>query len=213
MPVMVPTGQVFSHALGVFASDDAGMLALLSSAPHHLWAVTRGSTLETRVRYTPSDVFETFALPEIGDELRAVGEHLDTFRREVMLGRQLGLTKLYNQVFDPEVSDPEIEELRAIHQRIDEATVRAYGWDDLLEQGLDHGFHKVGRETRYTVGPAVQQEILDRLLELNHERYAEEEAQGLHDKGKKKAKKVAPRKAAPKTNPDALEIPGLDTGA
>ena len=24
MPVMVPTGQVFSHALGVFATDDTG---------------------------------------------------------------------------------------------------------------------------------------------------------------------------------------------
>ncbi|MEV0842007.1 type IIL restriction-modification enzyme MmeI [Actinocatenispora sera] len=213
MPVMVPTGQVFAHKLGVFASDDLGLLALLSSAPHYWWTVRRSSTMKTDINYSPSDVFETFALPEISDELRATGERLDTFRREVMLGRQLGLTKLYNQVFDPEVSDPEIDELRAIHRRIDEATVRAYGWDDLLEQGLDHGFHKVGRETRYTVGPAVQQEILDRLLELNHERYAEEEAQGLHDNTKKKAKKAAPRKAAPKTNPDALEIPGLDAGA
>ncbi|MEU3166999.1 DNA methyltransferase [Streptosporangium sp. NPDC006930] len=34
MPVMVPTGQVFSHMLGVFATDDTAMLALLSSAPH-----------------------------------------------------------------------------------------------------------------------------------------------------------------------------------
>jgi hypothetical protein len=185
MPVMVPTGQVFSHMLGVFASDDLGMLALLSSAPHYWWAKTRGSSMKTDLRYTPSDVFETFALPDIGEELRAAGERLDTYRREVMLGRQLGLTKLYNQVFDPEVSDPDIDELRAIHRRIDEATMRAYGWGDLLEQGLDHGFHKVGRETRYTVGPAVQQEILDRLLELNHERYAEEVAQGLHDKTKK----------------------------
>ena len=50
--------------------------------------------------------------------------------------------------------------------------------------GLDHGFHKVGRETRYTIGPAVQREILDSLLELNHERYAEEVIQGLHAKNK-----------------------------
>src|SRR5690606_16171721 len=38
MPVMVPTGQVFSHALGVFATDDTAMLALLSSSPHYWWA-------------------------------------------------------------------------------------------------------------------------------------------------------------------------------
>ena len=36
---MVPTGQVFSHDLGVFAADDTGMLALLSSAPHYWWAI------------------------------------------------------------------------------------------------------------------------------------------------------------------------------
>lgn len=33
MPVMVQTGQVFSHMLGVFASDDPALLAVLSSAP------------------------------------------------------------------------------------------------------------------------------------------------------------------------------------
>jgi len=37
--------------------------AVLSSSLHQIWAITYGSTLETRVRYTPSDVFETFPLP------------------------------------------------------------------------------------------------------------------------------------------------------
>jgi hypothetical protein len=103
-----------------------------------------------------------------------------------MLSRDSGLTKAYNLVFDPACTDEDIEELRSIHRDIDEATVRAYGWEDRIERvgGLDHGFHKVGRETRYTIGPAAQREILDSLLELNHERYAEEVAQGLHDKKK-----------------------------
>jgi hypothetical protein len=65
---------------------------------------------------------------------------------------------------------------------------RAYGWDDLIPQ-LDHGIHPVGRDTRFTVGPAMQREIVDRLLELNHERYAAEVAAGLHDKKNKKAAK------------------------
>jgi hypothetical protein len=108
-----------------------------------------------------------------------------------MLRRQLGLTKLYNAVFDPGVDDHEVRKLRTSHRLLDEVTVRSYGWDDLLEQGLDHGFHMAGRETRYTVGPGVQAEILDRLLELNHQRYAEEVAAGLHNKatrGKGKAR-------------------------
>ncbi|MGH3628215.1 MAG: hypothetical protein ACRDRL_12360 [Sciscionella sp.] len=108
-----------------------------------------------------------------------------------MLSRDSGLTKTYNSVFDPECTDSDLQELRRIHREIDEATIRAYGWEDRIERvgGLDHGFHKVGRETRYTIGPAAQCEILDSLLELNHERYTKEIAHGLH--GKKKARKPA----------------------
>ncbi|MEU4282359.1 Eco57I restriction-modification methylase domain-containing protein [Nocardiopsis dassonvillei] len=190
IPAFAPTNQVFSHGLVVFASDDTAMLALLSSNPHYWWAKSRGSSMKTDLRYTPSDVFETFAMPELTQELRDLGDRLDTYRRDVMLSRNTGLTKTYNLVFDPACNDSDIVELRAIHRAIDEATIRAYGWEGRIEEvgGLDHGFHKVGRETRYTIGPAAQREVLDSLLELNHERYAEEVAQGLHDKkGKRKS--------------------------
>lgn len=184
MPVMVPTGQVFAHKLGVFASDDPAMLALLSSSQHFWWTLSKSSTLESRINYSPSDVFETFPLPELTQEMRELGDRLDTYRRDVMLSRQAGLTATYNLVFDEKCRDEDIEELRRIHREIDEAVCRAYGWDDLVAQGLDHGFHKAGAYIRYTIGPAVKQEILDRLLELNHQRYAEEVAKGLHDKKK-----------------------------
>ncbi|MEU4772692.1 type IIL restriction-modification enzyme MmeI [Micromonospora sp. NPDC023644] len=184
MPMLVQTRQVFAHKLAVFATDDTGMLALLSSGPHYWWAASRSSTMKADLNYSPSDVFETFALPELTPELRALGGHLDAYRRNVMLSRQAGLTATYNLVFDPACQDEGIVELRRIHRDIDEATFRAYGWNDLVKQGLDHGFHKAGAYTRYTIGTAVQREILDRLLELNHQRYAEEEARGLHDKKK-----------------------------
>lgn len=63
---------------------------------------------------------------------------------------------------------------------------------DRIEQidGLDHGFDRVGRGTCYIIGPAAQRKILNSLLELNHERYADEVAQGLH--GKKKGKRKPP---------------------
>jgi Eco57I restriction-modification methylase/restriction-modification enzyme MmeI-like protein len=184
MPVMVPTGQVFAHRLGIFATGDPGMLALLSSAPHCWWAITRSSTLETRTNYTPTDVFETFARPEVTVEMRELGERLDAYRREnVMLARNAGLTATYNLVHDPGCTDADIAGLRDIHVAIDEAVTRAYGWDDLA---LDHGFQETRQGTRFTVGPVVRQEILDRLLELNQERYAAEVAAGLHDKKKSK---------------------------
>ncbi|KID32006.1 Methyltransferase domain [Prauserella sp. Am3] len=176
MPAIVPTGQVISEAVVVLASDDMAMLALLSSGPHYWWAKSRGSSMKADLRYTPSDVFETFPLPEVTGELRELGERLDTYRRDVMLSRNAGLTKTYNLVFDSDCRDEDIEELRRIHREVDEAAIRAYGWEDRVEAvgGLDHGFHPVGRETRYTIGPAAQREILDSLLELNHERAAQE---------------------------------------
>jgi hypothetical protein len=103
-----------------------------------------------------------------------------------MLARQAGLTATYNLVHDPKCADADITELRDIHRAIDEAVVRAYGWTDLLESGLTHGFHDTRQGTRYTIGAAVRQEIMDRLLELNHARYAAEVKAGVHKSGKKR---------------------------
>jgi hypothetical protein len=206
MPALVSTGQVISEMVVAFASEDPAFLALLSSAVHYWWAMSRASSMKADLRYTPSDVFETFPLPELTQAQRELGDRLDTFRRDVMLSRQTGLTKTYNLVFDPSVHDDDIVELRRIHQAIDEATVRAYGWDDLLDQ-LNHGFHLAGRDLRWTIGPTAQREILDRLLELNHERYAAEVAAGLHDKGKKGAARKAKR-STPAT-PKPAEPEGL----
>ncbi|MFF0232684.1 Eco57I restriction-modification methylase domain-containing protein [Micromonospora sp. NPDC005254] len=181
MPVMVPTGQVLSNMLVVFASDDFGMLALLSSAPHYWWTVKQASTMKGDQRYTPSDVYETFARPALNSETRLLGERLDKRRRDVMLARNAGLTGTYNLVHAPDCKDYDIAELREIHRLIDESIVRAYGWNDLLSN-LEHGFYSTRQGVRFTVGLAARQEIVDRLLELNHQRYAEELAKGLHDK-------------------------------
>lgn len=189
-PALVSAKQVLDQTVIVFASNDGGFLSLIASSIHYFWIRSHGSTLETRSRYIPSDVFKTFPIPRLNQELRDLGDRLDTYRRDVMLSRNTGLTKTYNLVFDPACNDPDIQELREIHRAIDEATIRAYDWEERIEAvgGLDHGFHPVGRETRYTIGPAAQREVLDSLLELNHERYAEEVAQGFHDKKNSKRK-------------------------
>jgi hypothetical protein len=205
LPVFARTGQVFSHMLGIFASDRAGMLALLSSAWHFHWWTTKGqSTLRTDARYTPSDGFETFPQPlALTERMDRVGEELDGFRRSLMRERELGLTKLYNLVHDPGVTDAEIVRLREIHVEIDEAVAEAYGWADL---DLGHGFHETRQGTRFTIAPDVQVEVLDRLLELNHERYPEEVEKGLHTRGRGNTRKRTTSTAgdAPPPDPDAL---------
>ncbi|MGH4010412.1 MAG: Eco57I restriction-modification methylase domain-containing protein [Pseudonocardiaceae bacterium] len=189
LPVWVPTGQVFAHKLGVFATDRSAHLSLLSSALHGAWAWKQSSTMKADLNYSPSDVFETFPQPEFTARMDRVGEELHSVRRSVMLGRSLGLTKLYNLVHDPAVTDEEIRRLREIHTAIDHATAQAYGWDD-LDLDLGHGFHDTRQGRRFTIAPDVQVEVLDRLLELNHERYADEVRQGLHTKKKPKAKRA-----------------------
>ncbi|MEV6872231.1 DNA methyltransferase [Amycolatopsis sp. NPDC051128] len=172
MPVMVPTGQVFSHATAVFATDDLAYLALLSSAPHYWWAIAHASTMRNDLRYTPSDVFETLPLPVLTARMRAAGKALDKDRRAFMLGRQLGLTKTYNLIHDSAVKDAEVVHLRQLHVEVDDAVCEAYGWSDLP---LGHGHHETRQGVRWTVCAAARVELLDRLLELNHARYAEEQ--------------------------------------
>lgn len=76
-----------------------------------------------------------------------------------MLGRQLGLTKIYNLVNDPGVLDAEVGHLRALHVEVDEAVRGAYGWDDLV---LDHGHHDTRQGLRWTVSPIARAELLNR---------------------------------------------------
>ena len=162
MPIRVPTNQVFSNTLGVFATDDYGVQAVLSSSLHQLWAITYGSTLETRVRYTPSDVFETFPRPMPTERLGTAGRTLDQERREIMLRRDLGLTKLYNLINDSNIrGDKDVDRVREVHLETDSATMAAYGWEDVP---LSHGFHAYRQVERWGPSPAARGEVLDLSL-------------------------------------------------
>ncbi|HEY0169146.1 MAG TPA: type IIL restriction-modification enzyme MmeI [Jatrophihabitans sp.] len=197
LPVLVPSNQVFSHSTIVFASSSLAHFSLISSAPHYWWVVTRGVGLKNDPRYTPSDVFQTFPQPLPTAGMCAAGESLHNDRLSFMLGRQLGVTKTYNLVHDPAVKDSAVAHLRDLHVEIDEAVCEAYGWSDL---DLRHAHYETRQGVRWTVHPEVQAELLDRLLELNHERYAAEVAAGLHDKkGGKKPMKTSQSKGAEPT--------------
>ena len=170
MPMRVSTGQVFSHMLGVFAIDDYGAQAVLSSSLHQLWAITYGSGMRNDPRYTPSDVFETFPRPNATDDLTELGRALDSERRSIMVRRDLGLTKLYNLVNDPEVAasaDRDVSRMRELHVELDQAVLGAYGWSDLR---ADHGFFTFRKMQRWTLSTTARVELLDRLLEENHRR-------------------------------------------
>lgn len=130
--------------------------------------------MRSDIRYTPTDVFETFPQPGYSDAISDAGRELDQHRRDLMIRRNEGLTKTYNRVHNPNDTSVDIQELRRLHTALDGAVADAYGWSDLP---LDHGFHQTRLGVRFTVGSQAQTEILDRLLELNHTRYAREQAE------------------------------------
>jgi len=189
--------SVFSHKVVVFPADDWPRYAVLQSSLHEHWVWRYTSTMRTDPNYAPSDCFETFPFPRPDDTVRSrlddIGEAYHEHRREIMLANQEGLTKTYNRFHDPECNDSGIVRLRELHVEMDLAVRDAYGWSDLSAPlDLGHGWvksvtveEKKNRKTakvekvekidwRYTISPEAKDEVLRRLLALNHERYEEE---------------------------------------
>ena len=128
------------------------------------------------LRYTPTDCFETFPFPQSITALESIGERYHSHRRDIMVARHEGLTATYNRFHSPHEVSHDIATLRALHVEMDDAVAAAYHWTDL---DLGHGFHKTKQGTRYTISEAARRAVLDRLLALNHERYAAEQSSGI----------------------------------
>ena len=179
---MVPTGGVFSNTLAVFALSTYAAFATLQSRVHEVWARSFASTLEDRLRYTPSDCFETFPLPPgyaDAPELEAAGGAYHDHRAALMIARDQGMTPTYNRFHAHADEAEDIAALRSLHHDMDRAMLRAYGWDDLADRAEpvfldaetedDHQY-----QGRLFWPAAFRDELLARLLLLNGERAAAE---------------------------------------
>ena len=144
-----------SNLTNVFAFDHDYSMGILVSRAHDAWAWAwawawaQSSTLETRLRYTPTTVFETFPWPDpVSDEARArvaaASSALYARRSELCIEHSLGLTKLYNLMDDGAFTD-----LAALHKSLDVAAAAAYGWPASVAQNAP--------------------ELVRRLTELNRE--------------------------------------------
>lgn len=179
--VFVPNRYVMSDRVDVFSNE--GFFVICQSSLHEVWARLYSSRLETRLKYSIGNAFETFAFPDRPlNELQEQGAHFYRMRAELMAANSIGLTKLYNRFHNNTDRDPSIERLRALQREMDTAVACAYGWDDL---DLEHGFHEApylpeSDRVRFTISDTVRVEVLRRLSELNRQRYEEEVARGLH---------------------------------
>jgi len=220
----VPAGNVCNHKIKILFFREYSELAVLQSTLHEVWARWRSGLLGSdTMNYSTSQALDTFAMPcgEADARTLAGTKYIDA-RNSVRKDRSIGLTKTYNLFHNPECKYDDIVRLRELHVKMDNAVRDAYGWSDL---DLEHGWirtvttrDKKNRKTgkvatvekvtwRYTISENARQEVLRRLLKLNHQRYAEEVAQGLHDKkkGKKKSMPKANRKA-PKKIPASTNL-------
>ncbi|MFL6199542.1 MAG: class I SAM-dependent DNA methyltransferase [Thermoanaerobaculia bacterium] len=193
------------------ASDAADVLGTLSSRIHVCWALAAGATLEDRPVYVKSTCFDPFPFPVCSEaqkqRIRALGEALDVHRkRQQALHPKLTITGMYNVLEKLRSGEPltdkerEIHEqglvsvLKQIHDDLDAAVFEAYGWPATL----------------------TDDEILERLVALNHER-AEEEKRGLvrwlrpefqNPQGTKAATQVSLTEAGLETAEPALAAKG-----
>ena len=179
------SAAVYAETTIVFPFDAYAAFCALQSRPHEIWAHFFGSSLKDDLRYTPSDCFETFPLPdgwEICPSLEAVGREYYEYRAALMIDRNEGMTKTHNRFHDPYEDTPEIIRLRELHAAMDRAVLDAYGWTDIptdCDFLLDHEIDEANwgakkKPYRYRWPDEVRNEVLARLLALNAERAKEE---------------------------------------
>jgi methylase of polypeptide subunit release factors len=163
----VPPDRVFLNTVDVFTTDCWSDYAVVQSTLHEVWARKYSGSLETRLRYSPTDCFLTFAFPrDTAHEraLAAIGETYHEHRRALMRDLWLGLTDLYNLFHDADLTPELVTEsrgdraaitgdegftrlhrLRDLHRELDQTVLTAYGWHTASDFGpalaLRHDFH------------------------------------------------------------------------
>jgi hypothetical protein len=155
------------QTLVLIALADGYDFGIISSNIHRVWTLAAGGTLEDRPRYSNSRCFDPFPSPGdlLKSQIRAVAEELDAFRKERQKEHpSLTMTHMYNVLekvksnADMDDDDERIKKdgliiiLKELHDKLDALVFEAYGWPQTL----------------------TDEQILEKLVALNHERAAEE---------------------------------------
>jgi hypothetical protein len=159
------------NKLVVVALDDYYSFGVLHSRFHARWSLRMGGKLEDRPVYVKSQCFDPFPFPDTTPGQRTavadLAEELDTTRKAALAEHpRLTMTGLYNLVEklragasltpaeETDVRDARARIVLHLHNQLDRAVGQAYGWP-------------------HDLAPA---EIVARLVALNTQRAAEEEA-------------------------------------
>lgn len=210
-PRWAPSQAVFSDKVVCFTRQGAGDFAVLASSFHNAWALalagTHGSGSARYKTYNAVGCGRTFPWPAheanpSANALAQAGAELDAALADLYSSMGAGPTAAVVALADVGVTSACAARARLAIEANDRAVAAVYGWDDLR---LEHGVHDTPQGVRFTVGPRARAEILERLLFINQERYAEEVRQGLHERDAQastpgsalKGRRAAPKRAAP----------------
>lgn len=173
-------GITIAHTTTAVTLGEWCDFALLQSTIHWVWALEYGNKLETRPQYSPSSCFDTFTFPDFSDtKLDDIGRKFYEARSSLLVSRNKGATSICNLIDDSMEASADISNIRRIQVQLDHEVAISYGWCDI---DLEHGFHQTPQGVQFTISESARIEILQRLLRLNHERYQNEVAKGLHGK-------------------------------
>jgi hypothetical protein len=159
--VWMSTNTVPDHTCHVIAREDDYMFGILHTKVHEVWSLRIGATLEDRPRYSSDAIFTTFPFPyppgtepaeadspivrAIADAARELVRLRDNWLNPPGASEEDLKTRTLTRLYNARP-----EWLANAHRTLDEAVFAAYGWPPNL----------------------TDQEILARLLDLNHQRAA-----------------------------------------
>lgn len=183
----VPVGIVCAETTIIFADERSSFRGVLQCRAHELWAAFFSSSLKSDTRYGPSDCFENFPFPSNLDADAALSKASAAYydhRTELMIRHGEGLTRTYNRFHNRDEHAADIQRLRELHDLMDIAVLRAYSWNDLADcaspEFLTEDAEPEHRYQGRLFWPAdFRDEVLARLLSLNGERAADEQARGI----------------------------------
>ena len=114
----LPKGMIYANTVDVFPFSSYAPFCVLQTRIHEVWARRESGSLEDRLRYTPTDCFETFPFPagfETNAALEAAGREYYEFRAALMQDLWLGLTEIYNHFHSPD--DEALARLEALYRK------------------------------------------------------------------------------------------------
>ncbi|MFC4995223.1 class I SAM-dependent DNA methyltransferase [Rubritalea tangerina] len=171
--------------------EQVAHFSVLSSSVHTSWAEHIGVRMGmgNDLNYNHADCFNKFPFPDLDDKpalketLRTLGEQLDAHRKARQTKHpDLTLTGIYNVLEKLRKGEPLTDKekvthnkglvtlLKQVHDDIDRAVLQAYDWDDLITVTPIADTLAQGG----SAAEELEQVILQRLVDLNHERAAEE---------------------------------------